>query len=67
MFSALVTFFLIRPLSHDGMVDEDEKFRAYLEENGYDVSQLGLVADAAPFEPTASVEKDPSLVKEVEA
>ncbi|KIP08049.1 hypothetical protein PHLGIDRAFT_127292 [Phlebiopsis gigantea 11061_1 CR5-6] len=65
--SALVTFFLIRPLSHDGMVEEDEKFRAYLEENGYDVSQLGLVADAAPFEPTASIEKDPSLIKEVEA
>jgi hypothetical protein len=29
IFSALVTFFMIRPLSHDGMVDEDIKVCRY--------------------------------------
>ena len=49
------------------MADEDAKFREYLVAHGYDVSQLGLVESAAPFEHTDSVEKDPSLVKEVQA
>jgi sugar phosphate permease len=40
--SALITLFFIRPLSHDGMADEDEKFREYLEANGFDTSQMGL-------------------------
>ncbi|CAG7846966.1 Probable metabolite transport protein C1271.09 [Serendipita indica DSM 11827] len=42
LLSALITFVGVRPLSHDGMMDEDEKFRAYLEQHGYDTSQLGL-------------------------
>ena len=50
IFSALVTFFFIRPLSHDGMADEDEKFRQYLAANGYDTSQLGLVSEATSFQ-----------------
>lgn len=58
--SALITFFLIRPLSHDGMAEEDEKFREYLEQHGYDTSQLGLLPDAASIQ-TESVEKDPSF------
>ncbi|KAF9063077.1 major facilitator superfamily domain-containing protein [Rhodocollybia butyracea] len=50
IFSALVTFFFIRPLSHDGMAAEDEKFREYLEANGFDTSLMGtgettIVAD----------------------
>jgi len=40
--SALITFFFIRPLSTDGMADEDRKFREYLIANGYDISQMGL-------------------------
>ncbi|KAJ3889792.1 metabolite transporter [Lentinula edodes] len=40
--SALITFFFIRPLSHDGMADEDEKFRQYLEAHGFDTSTMGL-------------------------
>ncbi|TFK40017.1 putative metabolite transporter [Crucibulum laeve] len=40
--SAIVTFFFIKPLSHDGMVEEDRKFREYLEANGYDTSMMGL-------------------------
>ncbi|KIJ56043.1 hypothetical protein M422DRAFT_239234 [Sphaerobolus stellatus SS14] len=40
--SALITFFFIKPLSTDGMIKEDAEFRAYLEANGYDTSQMGL-------------------------
>ncbi|KAI0329084.1 metabolite transporter [Cubamyces sp. BRFM 1775] len=43
IFSALVTFFFIRPLSHDGMAEEDRQFREYLEAHGYDTSQMGLM------------------------
>jgi len=39
--SALVTFFWIRPLTHDGMAEEDEKFREYLASHGFDVSTMG--------------------------
>lgn len=58
--SALITIFLIRPLSHDGMAEEDEKFREYLEQHGYDTSQLGLLPDATSTQ-TESIEKDPSF------
>jgi len=40
--SALLIFFLVRPLSHDGMKEEDEKFRLYLEEHGFDTSLMGI-------------------------
>ncbi|KIJ62762.1 hypothetical protein HYDPIDRAFT_113854 [Hydnomerulius pinastri MD-312] len=40
--SALVVFFLVKPLTHDGMREEDEKFRLYLEEHGFDVSLMGI-------------------------
>ncbi|KAG7095028.1 hypothetical protein E1B28_005819 [Marasmius oreades] len=40
--SALVTFFFIRPLDHDGMMKEDALFREYLEQHGYDTAQMGL-------------------------
>ncbi|EKM48613.1 uncharacterized protein PHACADRAFT_266256 [Phanerochaete carnosa HHB-10118-sp] len=64
--SAIITFFLIRPLSHDGMAEEDEKFREYLVENGYDITQLGLGSQASTiaddgFERDAGLEKDASL------
>ncbi|RPD61157.1 metabolite transporter [Lentinus tigrinus ALCF2SS1-7] len=42
IFSAIITFFFIRPIEHDGMEDEDRKFREYLEQHGYDTSQMGL-------------------------
>ncbi|GAA5824862.1 hypothetical protein JCM11251_005371 [Rhodosporidiobolus azoricus] len=41
-FSAIVAFFLIPEVKLDGMQIEDELFRQYLAENGYDVSQMGL-------------------------
>jgi MFS family permease len=41
IFSATVVFLFVKPLSHDGMAAEDEAFRLYLEENGFDTSQMG--------------------------
>ncbi|KAE9401540.1 MFS Git1p-related glycerophosphoinositol and glycerophosphocholine permease [Gymnopus androsaceus JB14] len=45
--SATVTFFFIEPMYADGMVAEDAKFREYLEENGYDTSQMGLGSEVS--------------------
>jgi len=47
--SALITLFFIRPLSHDGMVEEDRAFREYLEANGYDTSAMGLKPTDSDF------------------
>lgn len=43
--SATVVFFLVTPLSHDGMAEEDRAFRLYLEEHGFDTSQMGLATE----------------------
>ena len=50
LFSATITYFFIKPLSHDGMIKEDEEFRKYLEANGYDTSQMGLPDDVTIVE-----------------
>ncbi|KAF8207091.1 MFS Git1p-related glycerophosphoinositol and glycerophosphocholine permease [Mycena galopus ATCC 62051] len=42
VFSALVTFFFIRPLDHDGMAAEDAAFREYLEQHGFDTTAMGM-------------------------
>ncbi|KAJ7056676.1 MFS Git1p-related glycerophosphoinositol and glycerophosphocholine permease [Mycena amicta] len=42
IFSAIITFFFIAPLTHDGMAKEDIEFRAYLEANGFDTSTMGF-------------------------
>lgn len=41
----MITFFFIRPLSHDGLVKEDGLFREYLEAHGYDTSKMGFVEE----------------------
>lgn len=41
--SALITFFFIRPLSREGLAEEDRLFREYLEAHGYDTSRMGFV------------------------
>jgi len=46
LLSAAVTFLFVKPLTHDGMIEEDEAFRRYLEEHGYDTSQMGLLDSA---------------------
>ncbi|KAF8886208.1 major facilitator superfamily domain-containing protein [Infundibulicybe gibba] len=40
--SAIITFFFVKPLDRDGMIEEDKQFREYLEANGYDTSKMGL-------------------------
>ncbi|KAI5998700.1 major facilitator superfamily domain-containing protein [Pisolithus albus] len=39
--SALVTFYLVKPIMHNGMKAEDITFHQYLEENGFDMSLIG--------------------------
>jgi len=58
--SAIITFFFIRPLSHDGMVEEDRLFREYLEQNGYDTTQMGL--GEAESEKSSVVENEKTAV-----
>ncbi|KAI0051339.1 MFS general substrate transporter [Auriscalpium vulgare] len=42
IFSAIITFLFIRPLTQDGMLEEDKAFREYLESHGWDTTQMGL-------------------------
>ncbi|EIN09771.1 MFS general substrate transporter [Punctularia strigosozonata HHB-11173 SS5] len=61
IFSALVVFFLIKPLTHDGMVAEDIAFREYLEAHGYDTSLMGLGGSSDSLAPQSDA---PSIVDE---
>ena len=47
LLSAAITFLFVKPLTTDGMAREDEEFRAYLEANGYDTSQMGLPSESS--------------------
>ncbi|KAH9949958.1 major facilitator superfamily domain-containing protein [Amylocystis lapponica] len=60
--SALITFFFIRPLSHDGMEAEDRAFREYLEAHGYDTSQMGTGEETETW--STSSEKDVAVVED---
>ncbi|KXN88499.1 hypothetical protein AN958_07165 [Leucoagaricus sp. SymC.cos] len=55
--SAIIVILFIRPLTHDGMVEEDAAFRRYLEEHGYDTSSMGLVESTT----STTVETDEKL------
>ena len=46
LLSAAIVLFFVKPLTTDGMVKEDDEFRAYLEANGYDTSQMGLGSES---------------------
>ncbi|KAJ7454738.1 metabolite transporter [Mycena latifolia] len=52
--SAIVTYFFIAPLDHDGMAKEDIIFREYLEAHGFDTSGMGFIDES----PTSSVPED---------
>ncbi|THH12609.1 hypothetical protein EW146_g7533 [Bondarzewia mesenterica] len=41
VFSALITLTAIKPLTQDGMLKEDQEFRAYLDAHGWDTSVMG--------------------------
>ncbi|KAJ7093411.1 MFS Git1p-related glycerophosphoinositol and glycerophosphocholine permease [Mycena belliarum] len=61
--SALITLLFIAPLDHDGMAREDDIFREYLEQHGFDTSTLGLVGadtktSSIPEEPEEKVSKE---------
>jgi len=58
--SAAITFLFIKPLTQDGMTKEDAAFRAYLEEHGYDTSQMGLTDAESIVE---SIDEDEKGVK----
>lgn len=60
--SAIITFVLIRPLSHDGMVKEDDDFRAYLAAHGYDTSLLGLADETSSYDEKDEKSADDVLV-----
>ncbi|KIK62448.1 hypothetical protein GYMLUDRAFT_499958 [Collybiopsis luxurians FD-317 M1] len=47
LLSATITLFFIQPIQTDGMAEEDALFREYLEENGYDTSQMGLGSEVS--------------------
>ena len=56
LLSAAITLFFVKPLTADGMVKEDEEFRAYLEAHGYDTSRMGI-----PSETTTAVDHDVAM------
>jgi len=56
--SALITFFFIHPLSHDGMEKEDMEFRLYLQENGFDTSKMGLLDETEIHEVEEKVQAE---------
>ncbi|KAJ7183190.1 MFS Git1p-related glycerophosphoinositol and glycerophosphocholine permease [Mycena filopes] len=56
--SALVTYFFIEPLDHDGMAKEDAIFRAYLEEHGFDTSGMGFPEEGIETRDSAPEELD---------
>jgi len=63
--SAIITFFCIKPLTTDGMVEEDRKFREYLEANGYDTSAMGLPGTESETEPEPEASLDEKSEKVV--
>ncbi len=65
--SAIITFFFIRPLSADSMTKEDADFRAYLEENGFDTSQMGSGEDLDDRESVGTDEKADYAAKKVDS
>lgn len=48
IFSALITWVFIPNIQADHMIDEDEAFRQYLIDNGWDISQLGAAEQLPP-------------------
>ncbi|GAA5968569.1 hypothetical protein JCM11641_007682 [Rhodosporidiobolus odoratus] len=55
--SAIIAFFLIPEVKTDGMQLEDEAFRQYLRDNGYDISQMGTGESTEALEPIEDEKK----------
>lgn len=58
LFSAAITLFFVKPLTTDGMIKEDEEFRAYLEAHGYDTSQMGIHSESTTIADDFGSDKD---------
>jgi hypothetical protein len=54
----LITYFFIRPLSREGLVEEDRLFREYLEAHGYDISKMGFVDPEVEWSQESLPEKE---------
>jgi hypothetical protein len=63
VFAAVLVWFFVPEVGQDTIDHEDRRFRAYLMENGYDVSQMGLVGEAAPMGVNYEQEKAPQYVE----
>ncbi|KAJ5662043.1 Glycerophosphodiester transporter GIT2 [Penicillium maclennaniae] len=46
IFSAFLAYFLLPQINQDTIIKEDSKFRAFLAENGYDISTMGKAGQA---------------------
>lgn len=44
IFSGIIAIFFLPNIGQDDINEQDREFRAYLEENGYDTSQMGTKA-----------------------
>ena len=55
----------IKPLTHDGMESEDADFRAYLEANDYDTSQMGLTPSERKIEIQSPEPSDPDEKRDI--
>jgi len=64
LLSASITFLFIRPLSHDGLVNEDRLFREYLEAHGYDTSRMGFKDPDDEWSQESLPEKDAADTQE---
>ncbi|KAF8583046.1 MFS Git1p-related glycerophosphoinositol and glycerophosphocholine permease [Ramaria rubella] len=64
IFSALITFAFIRPLTADGMAREDAEFREYLVAHGYDVTQMGIPDDDSSTYSSTDDVKDRAILNE---
>jgi hypothetical protein len=62
LLSALIILLFVKPLTTDGMAKEDIEFRAYLEANGYDTSQMGLRSESSTVVEDTGSDKDKSSV-----
>ncbi|CAL1700927.1 unnamed protein product [Somion occarium] len=64
--SAIIIFFTVQPLDHDGILKEDEAFREYLEQHGYNTAQMGILHDTESIETTPSVIREEVLKKKAQ-
>lgn len=55
--SAFLAFFCLPEIGQNTIDHEDARFKTFLVENGYDISQMGLKGAAAPMGVTIEYEK----------